>query len=295
MTGKVAMNLAMVALFCIAAVMLVPAALGFHRYVILTGSMTGTYDAGSIVFDRPVSTDSLRVGDVITYAPPPGASPSHDLVTHRIHRIATAADGRRVYQTKGDFNPVPDVWRFVLPQATQDKVVFSLPYVGFVFEFLSVPKYRKIVIGLPAVLVAMWVLAGLWKEGGEAQRRRERGIAPWSDDVGRSLPQLDPAAGGEVAVVLAAVHVEITWPQPARGRRRGELPSAPRWVVGPAAALAEARRARGPRMGAGRVALPAACVARARGRRAGAARALPTDWRLVVRRPQHLLPPDAPA
>lgn len=280
MIWKTATNLGMAMLFCVAAIMLVPAALGFHRYVILTGSMTGTYDAGSIVFDRPVQTSSLKVGDVITYAPPPGASPNHELVTHRIHRISTAPDGRRVFQTKGDFNPVPDAWRFVLPQPTQDKVYFSIPYAGFIFEFLSVPKYRKIVIGLPAVLVAMWALAGLWKEGGEAQRRRERGIAPWSDDVGRSLPQLDPAAGGGAAAALARPRLQVAWPQPALGRRRGVLPTAP--SPAPVAAAAAARCAT-PHPTRGRVALPAACVARTRRRRTARARPLPADWRLVVR------------
>ncbi|HEU4701774.1 MAG TPA: signal peptidase I, partial [Conexibacter sp.] len=219
-------NLAMMALFCLAAVMLVPAALGFHRYVILTGSMTGTYDPGSIVYDRPVPTSSLRVGDAITYAPPPGAS-LHDRVTHRIYRIAAARDGRRVFQTKGDFNELPDNWRFTLPQPTQDKVVFHIPYAGYAFELLSVPQYRKIAIGIPAVLVAMWVIAGLWKEGGEEQRRRARGIAPWPEDLARTLPRLAPVGGGGRVGELAPVRLAVSWPVPGRGRRRGPLPLAP--------------------------------------------------------------------
>ena len=60
MAAQLGMNLAMMLLFCLAAIMLVPAALGFHRYVILTGSMTGTYDPGSIVYDRPVPTSTLK-------------------------------------------------------------------------------------------------------------------------------------------------------------------------------------------------------------------------------------------
>ncbi len=34
--------------------------------------MTGTYDRGSIVYDRPVPVSSLKVGDPITYDPPSG-------------------------------------------------------------------------------------------------------------------------------------------------------------------------------------------------------------------------------
>src|ERR1700753_771405 len=124
MLAKIAMNLAMTAMFALAGVMLVPAALGYHRYVIQTGSMAGTYDAGSIVFAKPVPTTSLTVGTPITYAPPPGASPNHKLVTHRIYKITTLDDGRRVYQTKGDANPVADPWKFMLPKPTQDTVRF---------------------------------------------------------------------------------------------------------------------------------------------------------------------------
>src|SRR4051812_50224060 len=60
----------------VALVVLVPALLGYQRYVITSGSMTGTYDRGSIVYDRVVPTRSLDVGDVITYAPPAGARPA---------------------------------------------------------------------------------------------------------------------------------------------------------------------------------------------------------------------------
>lgn len=288
MAARLGANLAMMALFCLAAIMLVPAVLGFHRYVIQTGSMTGTYDPGSIVYDRPVPTSSLRVGDPITYAPPPGAS-LHKLVTHRIYRVTSAPDGRRVFQTKGDFNKLPDNWRFVLPRPTQDKVVFHVPYVGYAFELLSVPQYRKIAIGIPAVLVAMWVIAGLWKEGGEAQRAGRRGIVPWPEDLARSLPRLAPAVMGDPTAESETVRVPVTWPVPARGRRRGELPSAPApRPARPAIAVAELcgplGRAFDVRSARARVALPDACVARARGRRAVAARALPADWRLVVRR-----------
>ena len=92
MLRKIALNLFLAAMFGIAGLMVVPAALGLHRYVILTGSMTGTYDPGSIVFDKQVPTSSLEIGDAITYAPPPGMSPNHELVTHRIVKISPVAE-----------------------------------------------------------------------------------------------------------------------------------------------------------------------------------------------------------
>src|ERR671932_2582733 len=104
----------------LAAAVLVPALLGYQLYVITSGSMTGTYDRGSIVYDRVVPTRSLNVGDVITYDPPAGGPAG--LVTHRIASIRTGPGGVRVYRTKGDFNPTADPWTFTLTNPTQARV-----------------------------------------------------------------------------------------------------------------------------------------------------------------------------
>jgi signal peptidase I len=151
----------------VAAAVLVPALLGYQRYVITSGSMTGTYDRGSIVYDRVVPTRELNVGDVITYDPPAGAGPA-GLVTHRIASITPQPGGARVFRTKGDANPVEDPWTFTLSRPTQARVAFHLPYVGFVLAALADRTLRMIVIGVPALLVALSVLAGLWREAGEA-------------------------------------------------------------------------------------------------------------------------------
>jgi signal peptidase len=157
----------------LAAAVLVPALLGYQRYVITSGSMTGTYDRGSLVYDRVVPTASLRVGDVITYDPPTGAGPA-GLVTHRIVSIAPGPGAARVFRTKGDFNPSVDPWTFSLTNRTQARVAFHLPYVGFALAALADRSLRMLIIGVPALLVALTVLAGLWREAGEtvAEGRR---------------------------------------------------------------------------------------------------------------------------
>src|SRR5690348_5617134 len=104
----------------LATLMLVPSALGYHRYVVTGGSMSGTYARGSLVYDRAVPVRSLRVGDVITYRPPGRAS----LVTHRIVWIGRGASGAPAFRTKGDANAYSDPWRFELRRSTQAKVAF---------------------------------------------------------------------------------------------------------------------------------------------------------------------------
>jgi signal peptidase len=169
--------LATVLCVALAAILLVPAALGFQRYVIVSGSMTGTYDKGSIVFDKEVPVSDLEAGNVITYEPPPGAS-SQKFVTHRIFRIEENAKGERVFRTKGDANETADPWTFTLDKPDQAKVAFSVPYVGYLLAALSIPTVRMLAIGIPAVLVALLILAGIWREAGEEARRRQAEAGP---------------------------------------------------------------------------------------------------------------------
>lgn len=164
--------LATAACLSMAAAVLVPAVLGYERYVITSGSMTGTYDRGSLLYGKDVPTASLRVGDVITYSPP---RPVGDggLVTHRIAWIGRDADGTRAFRTKGDANSVADPWRFTLDRPTQARAAFHVPYVGFALSALGVRSLRMLLIGLPALLIAVAILARLWRDAGAELRRRE--------------------------------------------------------------------------------------------------------------------------
>jgi signal peptidase I len=144
----------------LALVVLVPALLGFQRYVITSGSMTGTYDRGSLVFDRVVPTASLQAGDVITFRPPGHAG----LVTHRIKTVTTVG-GKRVITTKGDANRAPDAWGSItLASAEQARVAFHVPYIGYGIAALGERWVRMLIIGLPALLIALSTLAGLWRD-----------------------------------------------------------------------------------------------------------------------------------
>ena len=157
---------ALVAGLLLGALMLVPTALGYGRYVVTGGSMGGTYPRGSIVFDEEVPTASLRLGDVITYRPPPSAG-ARGLVTHRIVWEGRAPGGARAFRTKGDSNDAPDPWRFELHGRTQAKAVFSLPLLGWPFAVLAERWVRMLLIGVPALLIAAAAIARLWRESGD--------------------------------------------------------------------------------------------------------------------------------
>ena len=166
--GSVVSSVLMLAVLLVSAGYLVPSALGFQRYIITGGSMTGTYDKGSVVFEKKVPSSHLQVGDVITYMPPPSSGVTN-LVTHRIISEKPAKEGGLVFRTKGDFNPDKDPWTFTLDQADQPVVNFSIPYIGWIFLFLADPSHRMWTIGGPAAAVA---LMSLFQAGSNARKIR---------------------------------------------------------------------------------------------------------------------------
>lgn len=166
---RAASSLGIVLVLAIGALMIGSTLLGMERYVITGGSMEPTIPKGSLVFDEVVPTEELRQGDVVTYAPPAGEGPG-GLVTHRIVWAGKDAAGRPGFRTKGDANAVADPWRFSLG-ARQARVRLHVPYAGYVLAFVSRPRVRMALIGLPALLIGLFVLAGLWRDAGADARR----------------------------------------------------------------------------------------------------------------------------
>lgn len=174
--GSWALNLVLVLMTLAGAAYLAPSVLGYERYVITGGSMSGTFEKGSIAFEKAVPVADLKVGDIITYQPPADSGVTH-LVTHRIVSIKTDKTGARQLQTKGDANPDRDPWRFQLTDTEQPVVRHTVPMVGFAFVALADREVRMIAIGVPAGLIALLSLAELF--GGVREQwsgRRARGL-----------------------------------------------------------------------------------------------------------------------
>lgn len=121
---------------------------GYRAYIVHTGSMTGTYDSGDLIIDKPI-TGPLRVGEVITFY---HSGLSSDVVTHRVYSLKHGT-----IQTKGDANNTPDTWNIRHDQVV-GAVTASLPKMGYVAYFLKQPAGdAAVVTGLLAVLL-LWGL-----------------------------------------------------------------------------------------------------------------------------------------
>jgi signal peptidase I len=152
--SRVLHGLVLTAMIAVAALVLVPRLTGHELYVITTGSMTGTADVGSLVISRTVPTHDLRVGDVITYVPPPDTGNEHP-VTHRIAAIEEDVYGLATFTTKGDANAAVDPWTFQLDQQVQPRMRTAVPWIGLPVLWLADRTTRLLAIGLPALAVAV--------------------------------------------------------------------------------------------------------------------------------------------
>jgi signal peptidase len=133
---------------------------GFEHYVITGGSMAGTIDEGSVVLEREVRVEDLRVGDVITYQPPASSGVS-SLVTHRIVTIRHASDGSVVLRTRGDANEADDPWLFTLDSGGVPVVTYTFPEVGHLLIALADTDVRRLALGIPALIIAVLAAADL--------------------------------------------------------------------------------------------------------------------------------------
>lgn len=146
-------------------------------YVILSGSMEPNIPTGSVAFTLKAPVYS--VGDVITFAPDPE---SNNLVTHRIVDIKRAETyyGDAVYFTKGDRNSDPDSGQ-ISEKAIAGKVVYSVPYVGYIGHWAKSPQGFILFVIVPATIIIYEELKSLVKEMLNAVKRlitKFRGRSP---------------------------------------------------------------------------------------------------------------------
>ena len=131
---------------------------GYEPMVIVTGSMQRTIPVGSLVVSHKVDPRRLAVGDVISFEKPLGAK---GIDTHRIVAIKND-NGARLYQTKGDSNPIVDPWVITFePGVAAHRMAFSLPYAGNALLFARSRGGRLSLIGLVCFILLLSIFKGI--------------------------------------------------------------------------------------------------------------------------------------
>ncbi|NJC24388.1 signal peptidase [Arthrobacter pigmenti] len=133
----------------VAATVVIPRLMGAVPLAVLTSSMEPTMPPGTLVVSKPVDPASLAVGDVITFQP---VSDNPMLITHRIVGQAHKADGALSFTTRGDNNGTED--EPIIEGQVMGKVIYSVPYVGYVTTWLDREQRGWMVGAFGALLIS---------------------------------------------------------------------------------------------------------------------------------------------
>lgn len=130
--------------------------LGYRVFTVATGSMEPVYNINDVILVKDVDVSTLKKGDDIAYLGNRDAVKGL-IVTHRIIRMETFADGKVHYTLKGVNNKYED------PSITADqilgKVVGKLPVVNFINHVVKNIYGFFFLVFCPLVLVIFLEIA----------------------------------------------------------------------------------------------------------------------------------------
>jgi signal peptidase len=160
--GRALLVVVLLALIAPFVVYAVPATVGAEAsYVVLTASMTPAIAPGDVVIVDSVPARDIAVGDVIVFEQQAGdAIP----ITHRVISVERPADAPPSFRTKGDANEDADLTA-VTPDRVIGRVVFSIPLIGHVVQFVGTPAGFVALVVVPLGLLVVSEVTDLLRAG----------------------------------------------------------------------------------------------------------------------------------
>lgn len=159
---------ALLLVLLLASLMVAPRALGVQPLIVLTGSMEPTLPTGGLAFMRPLAdptvlegatpavdpdwqpTSAIRAGDIITFRI---ARDPRQTISHRVVAVIDDERGRR-FETRGDASPRPDP-QPVPAESVVGTVIFSVPRLGYIADWLRHGESFIVLVGAPTLLVVL--------------------------------------------------------------------------------------------------------------------------------------------
>lgn len=125
----------------------------FNGYIIVSPSMVPTIKINDAIVVKRNNNNDYIIGDIISFYSTE-YDPSGMVVTHRIVNKNNISDFSSTYITKGDNNTVADK-NSVITDNIYGKVLFIIPKLGFVKNFVSKPLNVILLILIPSLLILL--------------------------------------------------------------------------------------------------------------------------------------------
>jgi len=140
-----------------------PSLFGYKPLVVLSGSMSPTFEKGDVIYYHEASQNEIKVGDAITF------KLEDTIVTHRINEI----DEDGMYVTKGDANETVDPVKINYSNILGKDLNFKIMFVGYFIKYIN--EHAWTIITVFVVLCLEFILSNLdtGKKKGEKKDGKE--------------------------------------------------------------------------------------------------------------------------
>jgi len=134
-----------------------PTIFGHQIYIVRSNSMSPTFETGSLLLVKHVDTSSIQVNEIITF------KEKNDSVatTHRVVKILN--DNGLQFVTRGDANNVDDPMP-VSADEVVGRVVFWIPYIGYLLGFIRTKEGLLVFIIVPALIIIITQIISFIRE-----------------------------------------------------------------------------------------------------------------------------------
>lgn len=149
----------------------VPTLGGYQMYIVLGGSMSPTFEAGSLAFVEPTDARNIVEGDIITYV-----SKGDSFTTHRVMEVNHFGD-ELAFTTRGDANLVNDS-SLVYPENLVGRVVYAMPYAGFLMDFGQTPAGLLSLIIAPGLFIIAFEVRNIMHCSAQLEEEKEKKLGP---------------------------------------------------------------------------------------------------------------------
>ena len=160
-------SIVLVAIVVLIAVLLMGTKIiGLKTFSVISPSMTPAYNVGDLVYVKNVDPETIEIGDAITFV-------LDENLTVATHRVVGIDLENSHFFTKGDANETPDS-NPVHFKNLVGKVVFKLPLLGYVADWVQNPPGTYIAVTIGAVLLILVFLPDMI---GKRARKKSESVA----------------------------------------------------------------------------------------------------------------------
>lgn len=151
---------------------------GLQVFSVLSGSMEPEYHVGALIYVKKVDPFELKVGDDITFM-----LDEDTVATHRIVGIVPDEEDDSVirFTTQGIANDAPDATP-VHYKNVVGSPVFTIPYLGYVANFIQNPPGTYIAISAGAFLLVLVFLPDLFRSDDDKKPKEKKKAKKDEDD-----------------------------------------------------------------------------------------------------------------